>query len=123
MIDLASIQARDKTRAQHERLIAEFLAGGGEIQVLDHVERAPIKQTEWNYAVTPNEDNRKAYLELERKIAEHDKALAATGLTVERAVRQMRKRWGPQATITCAKAEQIAARYGYAYPCSARGRP
>lgn len=93
MIDVASIQARDSLRAEHDQLIADFLDRGGHIEQLAHVERAPIRQAVWNGGITHNEDNRRAFLELERQIAEHGRALAATGLTVEQAVRQLRKRW------------------------------
>ena len=123
MIDLANIQARDALRAEHDQLIEQYLAQGGQIERLAHVERAPIRQAVWNGGITPNAENRREFLELERQIAEHGRALAATGLTVEQAVRQLRKRWGNRTTISAPKAEQIAARFGYAYASDARGRP
>lgn len=52
MIDLANIQARDPVRQEHEQLIADFLAKGGEIQQLAHIERAPLKPVTWNGSVT-----------------------------------------------------------------------
>lgn len=122
IVDSTAIQARDPLRAEHDQLIADFLARGGQIEQLAHVERAPIRQAVWNGGITHNAENRRAFLELEKQIAEHGRALAATGLTVEQAVRQLRRRWGSQVTISAPKAEQIAARYGYAYPVTGRGR-
>ena len=123
MIDTSSIQARDKVRAQHDKLIAEFLSQGGEIQVLEHIERAPVRQAEWNYAVTPNENNRKEFLRMERQIAEHGRALADIGLTAEQALKQMKKRWNGQCVLSLPKIEQLAARFGYAFSIIGRGRP
>lgn len=123
MIDTSSIQARDKYRSEHDRLIAEFLAGGGEIQVLEHIERAPIRQAEWNYTITPNENNRKEFLRMERQIAEHGRALSDIGMTAEQALKQMKKRWNGQCVLSLPKIEQLAARFGYAFSIIGRGRP
>lgn len=123
MIDLANIQARDKQRAQHDQLIAEFLAQGGAIQVLEHVERAPIKQPVWNGGVTQNTDSRLEFLRLERQIAEHGRALADIGLTAEQALKQMKKRWQNRCVLSVPKIEQLAARFGYAFSIVGRGRP
>jgi hypothetical protein len=115
MIDLSSIQARDPLREEHDSLIEEFLAKGGEIKQVGRIERPPPKQEAWNTTITSHPERRRAFLELEEKIAAHGKALASTGLTAEQAVRQLRKRWGSQCTISLAKVEQLAARYGYYY--------
>lgn len=123
MIDLANIQCRDPQRAEHAELIEQFLASGGRIQVIGHIERMPIKPTNWNGSVTPNESRRKEFLRVERELAEHGKALAAIGLTVEEAQRQLRKTWKGRVTLTTQKLEQLAARFGYHYHCTNRGRP
>ncbi|MDH4581424.1 hypothetical protein E8F20_05980 [Pseudomonas sp. BN415] len=120
MIDASGISIREPQRAELAQLTSAFLANGGQIERLAHVERAPIRQAVWNGGITHNAENRREFLELEQQIAEHGRTLASTGLTVEQAVRQLRKRWGDRTTITAAKAEQIAARYGYAYPATAR---
>lgn len=113
MIDLANIQARDKDRLTHDRLTAEFLARGGEIQVLPHVERQPIKQAVWNGGLTTHSENRKEFLRIEREIAEHGRALALIGLNVNEALRQIKKRW--KVAMTAPKLEQLACRFGFAF--------
>lgn len=123
MIDLANIQARDSQRAEHEQLIADFLARGGRIQTLEHIERAPIKPVTFNGSVTPHQQNRKEFLRVEREIAEHGRALALIGCTAEEALRQLKKRWKAHVNLTAPKLECLAARFGYAYASTERGRP
>lgn len=115
MIDQSSIQALDPFRADIAAMTARFAAAGGSITVLSHIERAPDKPLAYNTSITRRHNARREYLALEQKIAEHGKALAATGLTSDEAARQLRQRWGIGARITAQKAEQIAAKYGYAY--------
>lgn len=123
MIDLANIQARDPQRAEHDQLIAEFLARGGQIQQLSHVEYAPIKPVTFNGSVTPHQQNRKEYLRIEREIAEHGRALALIGLSASEALRQLKARWKDRLNLTAPKLEQLAARFGYSYASTERGRP
>lgn len=122
MIDLSNIQARDPQRAEHERLMAEFLARGGEVTVLSHVERAPLKPVTFNGSVTPHQQNRKEYLRIERQIAEEGRELAIQGHSVEEALRQMKKKWKAHLNLTAPKLECLAARFGYAYSSTGRGR-
>lgn len=122
MIDLSNIQARDKDRARHEEMVAEFLAQGGQIQVIDKPVIRPEVQGVWNGGITPKTDNRREFEELERAIAEHGRALAETGLTAEQALRQLKKKWGGRCSLSKPKIEQLGARYGYYYPDSGRGR-
>lgn len=123
MIDLSNIQVRDKDRARHEKMIAEFLASGGQIQVIEKPVHRPEVQGVWNGGITPKTDHRREYEELERQIAEHGRALAATGLTAEQALRQLKKKWGERCVLNKPKIEQLGARFGYYYPDSGRGRP
>lgn len=123
MIDMSSIQAKDKDRKAYDRLIAEFLARGGEIQVLPHIERQPIKQAVWNGGLTTHSENRKEFLRVEREIAEHGRALALIGCTVEEALRQLKKKWKAHLNLTAPKLEQLGARFGYVYASTERGRP
>lgn len=123
MIDLSNIQARDKDRARHEKMIAEFLARGGEIQVIDKPVIRPEIQGVWNGGITPKTDHRREFEEMERAIADEGRALAAKGMTADQALKLLKKTFGGKAVLNKPKVEQIAARYGYFYPDSGRGRP
>lgn len=118
----AEIQMRDAARADLAAAVEAHLAAGGTIQRLSHCERAPTRCISYNNRVDRKSAGRREYLELERMIAEHGRALAATGLTVEQARRQMAKRWAGRAVLTAPRIEQIAARYGYAYQAKGEGK-
>lgn len=123
---IADIEARQAARqADREAIaaaVAAFQASGGKIHRLDHTERAPHRPISYNNRVDRKSAGRREYLELERIIAEHGKALADTGLTVEQARRQMAKRWKGRAVLTAPRIEQIAAKYGFAFHATGRGR-
>lgn len=119
----AEIQMRQADREALAVAVEAHLAAGGTIHRLSHCERAPHKPISYNNRVDRKSAGRREYLELERMIAEHGRALAATGLTVELARRQMAKRWVGRAVLTAPRIEQIAAKYGFAFCSDARGRP
>lgn len=119
----AEIQMRDAARADLAAAVEAHLAAGGTIQRLSHCERAPTRCISYNNRVDRKSAGRREYLELERMIAEHGRALAEIGLTVELARRQMAKRWAGRAVLTAPRIEQIAAKYGFAFCSDARGRP
>lgn len=120
LITSNQIAIRDQQRAELERAVAEHLAAGGTIERLSHSERAPHRPISYNRSVTHKPSVRRQYQQMERKIAEHGRALAAVGLTVEQARRQMAQKW--DASLTGPRLEQIAAKYGYAYQSTPRGR-
>lgn len=115
MIDHSSIRAHESESAKLDRLTAQFIAGGGCIQQLPLSATAPAKPHSYNTSIARRRNARREFDALETEIAEHGRALAATGLTIDLAVRQLNKRWGGRVRLTCDKASQIAARYGYAY--------
>lgn len=115
MHDLAMIQLRDPLRDKLNAMTQRFAEQGGRITALSHVECAPYKPLAYNTSITRRHHARREFLELEQKIAEHGKALAAMGLTPDQAARKLRERWRSTPRITSLKAEQIAAKYGYAY--------
>lgn len=112
---LAAIQLQAPLRAEIDQQIAQFLAAGGDIQRLSHIERAEYRPTSYNTSITRRRNVHAEFLELERKVAEHGRGLASTGLTVLEASRQLRQRWAGQMSITAPRAEQLAAKYGYVY--------
>lgn len=123
MIPTNAIAIRDQQRVELDSAVSQFLASGGAIQKLSHVERAPHRPISYNNRVDRKTKFRREYEELERKIAEHARAFAGIGATANQAMRQMQKRWEGQAVITAPKLEQIAAKYGFVFECDERGRP
>ena len=100
--------------------VSQFLASGKTITQLSHVERAPDKPTCWDVNIGRKKNARREYFATEAKIAERGKALALIGLQAGQALRQIRQTY-PGLKITTL--EQIAAKYGYAYSSTERGRP
>ena len=120
MYDSTAIQIRQPEREMISDAISLFLASGKTITKLSHIERAPEKATSWNTSVSRKRNARREYLATEAKIAERGKALALIGLQASQAMRQMRPTYP---SITTQQLEQIAAKYGYAYSSTERGRP
>ena len=119
---ISEIQLRQPDREALANAVAAHLAGGGRIQQLSHTERAPHRAISYNNRVDRKTKGRREFEEEERKLAEHACALAHVGLTAAQAMRQLRQRWTGRAVITTPRLEQIAAKYGFAFDCDARGR-
>lgn len=119
---IADIEARQADREMLADAIAQYQASGGTIHQLIHTERAPHRPISYNNRVDRKSKGRREFEEEERKLAEHAKALAETGLTAAQAMRQLRKRWTGRAVITGPRLEQIAAKYGFAFNATGRGR-
>lgn len=120
---IAEIQMRQPDRDAIAAAVAAHLAAGGTIHRISHCERAPHRPISYNNRVDRKSTGRREFEEEERKLAEHAKALADTGLTAAQAMRQMRKRWTGRAVINGPRLEQIAAKFGFSFYSDARGRP
>jgi hypothetical protein len=117
MTDSTMIKMRQSARDELQTLTERYLAAGHSINRLSHIERAEYRTISngrgFNSRPMPRRDTEAA----ERQIAEHGRALAAIGLSVEQAMRQMRKTNNNVARlrITCGRMEQLAAVAGYAF--------
>lgn len=112
----SAIAQRDALRAQLSAAVDQYLARGGRIMQLPGCMCAPLPPAKFN-SRTPK-TRRREQEQLDAKIAEHGRALAAIGLTAEQALKQMRERWKGQ-RLNIERIEQLAALHGYAF---GRGR-
>lgn len=119
---IAEIQMRQPDREMLAAAVEAHLAAGGTIHQVTHTEHAPHRPISYNNRVDRKSKGRREFEEEERKLAEHAKALAETGLTAAQAMRQLRKRWNGRAVITGPRLEQIAAKFGFAFYADNRGR-
>ena len=119
---IAEIQMRQAAREELAAAVEAHLAAGGRIHRLSHTERAPHRPISYNNRTDRKTKGRRGFEEEERRLAEHAKSLADLGLTVEQVRRQMAKRWTGRAVIKGPRLEQIAAKYGFAFHATGRGR-
>lgn len=105
---ITDIKLRQPDREALAAAVAQFQAGGGKIEQLSHVERAPYRPVSYNNRITPKARDTAAFKEEERLLMEHAKALASVGLTSAQAMRQLRKRWTGRAVITTTRLELLA---------------
>lgn len=122
MIDSTMIQQRQPDRDELRALTAQFIEAGKSITKLSHVERAPYTRISGETSFNRRHESRRAFFEAEQKIADHGRALAAIGLTSSQAMRQIRKANREARGINGPRLEQIAAKYGYHYNTTGRGR-
>lgn len=113
MITSNHARMRDAEREQLAQLVSQHLSQGGRIDRLTHAERAPDRPISYNRTISSKVRIRRQHEEAERKLAEHGRALAAIGLTVVQARRQLNGKH--EIALSVPKLEQIAAKYGYAY--------
>lgn len=123
MIDTTMIQHRQPEREELQALTEQFLQAGNTITKVSHIERAPYTRISGETPFNRRAESRREFFELERRIADHGRALASIGLTSSQAMRQIRRANRQIKGITGPRLEQIAAKYGYAYEGSLRGRP
>ena len=104
---ITDIKLRQPDREALAAAVAQYQAGGGKIEQLSHIERAPYRPVSYNKRVSPKARDT-AFKEEERLLMEHAKALASVGLTSAQAMRQLRKRWTGRAVITTTRLELLA---------------
>ena len=105
---ISEIQLRQPDREALAAAVAQYQAGGGKIEQLSHVERAPYRPVSYNSRINTKTRDTAAFKEEERLLMEHAKALASVGLTSSQAMRQLRKRWTGRAVITTTRLELLA---------------